>query len=39
MPLYHVCSVVTRLDGARDKKQDRRPHVRTCGLSEANVLY
>ena len=30
---------VPRLDGARGKKQVWRPHVRTCGLSEANVLY
>ena len=29
----------TRLDGTRDKKQVWRPHVRTWGLSEANVLY
>ena len=30
---------VTRLDGVRGKKQVWRPHVRTWGLSEANVLY
>jgi len=30
---------VTRLDGARGKKQVWRPRVRTWGLSEANVLY
>ena len=30
---------VTRLDGARGKKQVWRPHVRTWGLSEANSLY
>jgi len=30
---------VTRLDGARGKKQVWRPHVRNWGLSEANVLY
>jgi len=30
---------VTRIDGARGKKQLWRPHVRTWGLSEANVLY
>ena len=30
---------VTRLDGARGKEQIWRPHVRTWGLSEANVLY
>jgi len=30
---------VTRLDGARRKKQFWRPHVRTWGLSEVNVLY
>ena len=29
----------TRSDGARGKKQVGRPHVRTCGLSEANALY
>ena len=32
----HRC--VTRLDGARGKKQVWRPRVRTWGLSEANVL-
>jgi len=30
---------VTRLDGARDKNQVWRPHVRNWGLSEANVLH
>jgi len=30
---------VTRLDGARGKKQVWRPHVQTWGLSEANVLH
>jgi len=30
---------VTRLDGARDKKQVWRPHVRTWGLSEEKALY
>jgi len=30
---------VTRLDGARGKKQVRRPRVRTWGLSEANLLF
>jgi len=30
---------VTRLDGARGKKQVWRLHIRTWGLSEANVLY
>ena len=30
---------VTRLDGARGKKQVWGPHVRTWGLSEANVLH
>jgi len=30
---------VTRLDGARGKKQVWRPHVWTWGLSEANLLY
>ena len=30
---------VTRLDGARGKKQVWRAHVRTWDISEANVLY
>jgi len=30
---------VTRSDGARGKKQVWRPHARTWGLSEANVLH
>jgi len=30
---------VTRLDGAQGKKQVWRLHVRTSGLSEANLLY
>ena len=30
---------VTRLNGARGKKQVWRPHIRTWGISEANVLY
>jgi len=30
---------VTRLDGARGKMQVWRPHFRTWGLPEANVLY
>jgi len=30
---------VTRLDGARGKKQVWHPHVRTWALSEANLLY
>jgi len=30
---------VTRLGGARGKKQVRRPHVRTCALSGVNLLY
>jgi len=30
---------VTRLDGARGKKQICRPYIRACGLFEANVLY
>jgi len=30
---------VTRLDGARGKKQVCRPHIWTWDLSEANVLY
>jgi len=29
---------VTRLNGARGKKQVLRSHVRSLGLSEANVL-
>ena len=33
------CRGVTRLDGARGIKQVWRPHVRTWGLSEANLLY
>jgi len=32
-----MCRSVTRLDGAWGKKQVWRPHVRTWGLSEANV--
>jgi len=34
-----IATGVTRLDGARVKKQVWCPHVRTWGLSEANVLY
>jgi len=34
-----MITVVTRLDGARGKKQIWRPHVRTWDLSELNVLY
>jgi len=34
-----TATAVTRLDGARDKKQVWRPHFRTWGLSEANVLH
>jgi len=34
-----VARGVTRLDGAREKKQVWRPHVRTWGGPEANVLY
>ena len=34
-----MCRGVTRLDGAKGKKQVWRPHVRTWGLSEANVLF
>jgi len=34
-----VTRSVTRLDSTRRKKQVWRPHVRTWGLSEANVLY
>ena len=34
-----TASGITRLDGARGKKQVRRPCVRTWGLPEANVLY
>jgi len=29
----------SRLDGARDKKQVWRAHVRISGFSEANVLH
>ena len=35
----HVHRGVTRLDGARGKKQVWRPHVRNWGLSEANLLF
>ena len=34
-----MCRGETRLDDAWDKKQVWRPHARTWGLSEANVLY
>jgi len=34
-----MCRGVTRLDDAWGKKQVWRPHVRTWGLSEANVQY
>jgi len=34
-----MCRGVTRLDGAWDKKKVWRPHIRTWGLSEANVLF
>ena len=34
-----MCRGVTRLDGAWGKKQVWCPHVRTWGLSEANVLF
>ena len=39
--LYRVSIArgVMRLDGTRGKKQVWRPHVRTCGLSETNVLF
>ena len=39
--LVHCITIkgVTRLDGARGKKQVWRPHVWTWALSEANVLY
>jgi len=36
--ISNVFRSVTRWDGARGKKQVWRPHVRTWGLSEANVL-
>jgi len=36
---FHVTRGVPRLDGARDKKQVWRPHIRVWGLSEANLLY
>jgi len=43
MPKMYECTVlrgITRLDGAREKKQVWRPHVRTCrGLSETNLPY
>jgi len=35
----HNQGCVARLDGARGKKRVWRPHVRTWGLSEFNVLY
>ena len=35
---YFVSRGVTRKDGFRDKNQVWRPHVRTWGLSEGNVL-
>jgi len=35
----HALRGVTRLDGARGRKPVRRPHDRTRGLSEANLLY
>jgi len=35
----HSVRGVTRLDGAWGKNQVWRRHVRTWGLSEANVLY
>ena len=34
-----MCRGVTRLDGAWGKKQIWRTHVRTTGLSKANVLF
>ena len=34
-----MCRDVTRLDGAWDKKKVCRPHIRTWGLWEANVLF
>jgi len=34
-----MCRGVTRLDGAWDKKKVWRPHIRTWGLWEANVLF
>jgi len=37
--VLNYCRGVTRLDGARGKKQIWRPHVRTWGLLEANVLH
>ena len=37
--LDYTLRCVTRLDAARGMKQVWRPHVRTWGLSEANVLY
>jgi len=37
--MAQCASALTSLDGARGKKQVWRPHVRTWGLPEANVLY
>jgi len=37
--LWAVTRDVTRLDGARGKKQVCRPCVRAWGISESNVLY
>jgi len=34
-----MCRGVTRLDGAWDKKNVWRPHIRTWGYCEANVLF
>ena len=39
MRVFATTRGVTRLDGARGKKKVWCPHVRTWGLSEANVLY
>jgi len=36
---FHVARGVSRLGGARGKKKNWRPHVRTWTLSEANLLY
>ena len=39
LAIIATCRGVTRLDGARGKKQVWHPHVRTWGLSKANLLY
>jgi len=39
LDVSHTDRSVTRLDGTRGKKQVWQSYLRTCGLSEANVLY